>query len=483
MSPFNETRYRELLEGLEINIRLKSEAFNLFYKSRIDPEFFQKNYIALETKVTKKEFDILGEIAFVTDGEHGTAKTYETGYSKYFGARNVLTGILNDNNVDFISKEHHEKLKKTALKPRDVLISCVGANIGYSAIVPDNIGIGNIVRNVALIRSTSSYLNEYLHAYFLSKYGKQLYYRMNSGNAQPLVSLDYIKTISIFKPSSTFQDNIKKVISESLFSIDNSKQTYVKADDLLIKAVGLQNFEPTKEAINIKNLSESFEVSGRLDAEYYQPKYEDYENLVVSQKHTFIRAEYLHITDKSKRDKKGYNYIEIGDVNVGDGSNKSNYITTQDLPANAKTLVKKGDILISNVRPYRGAVTIINSDLDDLIVSGAFTVLRRDSNSVYNNQVLQVLLRTSVYKDWLLKFNVGTSYPVIKDNDVLNLPIPFIDTEKQKQIAELIKESSALKKQSEFLLEVAKNAVEIAIEQDEKTALDYINAKTNANAS
>ena len=36
-----------------------------------------------------------------------------------------------------------------------------------------------------------------------------------------------------------------------------------------------------------------------------------------------------------------------------------------------------------------------------------------------------------------------------------------------------------LKEQSEHLLEVAKRAVEIAIEEDEKTALDYIKQESH----
>ena len=239
----------------------------------------------------------------------------------------------------------------------------------------------------------------------------------------------------------------------------------------------LKRGEGELEGINIKSLSESFGTSGRLDAEYYQLKYEEYEKVITSQKHTFVKDEYLHITKKSKKEKKGYNYIEIGDVNTGDGSYQSNYILTEYLPANAKNLVQKGDILISKVRPYRGAVTIIDTEKADLIVSGAFTILRKNPNSIYNNQVLQVLLRSSVYKDWLLKFNVGTSYPVIKDDNVLNLPIPFIKNQTQEKIAEKIEKSFALKKESERLLEVAKQAVEMAIEEGEEKAVKFINKR------
>jgi hypothetical protein len=45
---------------------------------------------------------------------------------------------------------------------------------------------------------------------------------------------------------------------------------YKEAEALLLSELGLTDFEPTKEAVSVKSLKESFLSSGRLDAEYYQ---------------------------------------------------------------------------------------------------------------------------------------------------------------------------------------------------------------------
>ena len=143
--------------------------------------------------------------------------------------------------------------------------------------------------------------------------------------------------------------------------------------------------------------------------------------------------------------------------------------------------MKRGDLLISKVRPNRGAVSIIDFDDTDLIVSGAFTVLRENSKSAFSNEVLKVLLRTEIYRDWLLQFNVGTQYPVIRDEDILNLPIPLINPKTQSQISLLIQESFSLKSKSEKLLELAKKAVEMAIEESEEEAMKFINQQFYSN--
>jgi len=184
------------------------------------------------------------------------------------------------------------------------------------------------------------------------------------------------------------------------------------------------------------------------------------------------------IKDDFDRKENSYPYIEIGDVNIGNATAEHNIISTEDLPDNAKIKVEAGDILVSKVRPNRGAVTIVK-DIPNLIVSGAFCVLR--STKAYSPETLLVLLRTAIYKEWLLKWNVGTSYPVIKDKDVYNLPIPLLPEPIQQQISAKVKESFALREQSKQLLKAATRAVEIAIEEGEATALKYLEAQAKEN--
>ena len=189
--------------------------------------------------------------------------------------------------------------------------------------------------------------------------------------------------------------------------------------------------------------------------------------------YTFVKNEFEPVKEKCTRNQEAYNYVEIGDVDVGTGSVSFNVICTENLPDNAKILTRAGDLLVSTVRPNRGAVAILESD--NLLVSGAFTVLRESGD--YPKEVLQVLLRTSMYRDWLLRFNVGTSYPVIKDEDVLNMPISMLEDDVKQYIVNNVNEAASLRRQSKQLLEYAKQAVEIAIEQGEDAALAWLKEK------
>ena len=56
---------------------------------------------------------------------------------------------------------------------------------------------------------------------------------------------------------------------------------------------------------------------------------------------------------------KLYRYVEIGSVNTSTGEITANEVLGEDLPANAKRILKKDDVIISKVRTYRGAITIV----------------------------------------------------------------------------------------------------------------------------
>ena len=56
--------------------------------------------------------------------------------------------------------------------------------------------------------------------------------------------------------------------------LEKSKLFYTNAEILFTDMLGMAEFSPNPNSINIKSFKDSFAATGRLDAEYYQPKYE-----------------------------------------------------------------------------------------------------------------------------------------------------------------------------------------------------------------
>ncbi len=85
---------------------------------------------------------------------------------------------------------------------------------------------------------------------------------------------------------------------------------------------------------------------------------------------------------------------------------------------------------------------------------------------VLNSQLVQMQAERNAGGSVILHWRVS---------EIEDVVVPIIDFEEQKQISDLIEESFRLKKQSEQLLELAKTAVEKAIEENEEESLEFIN--------
>ncbi|PTQ82079.1 type I restriction enzyme S subunit [Nitrosospira multiformis] len=478
-----------LLEGqTEFSIIKFSQLDHI--KRRIDAEFYQRRHLRLHARLAKIDSISLKEIG----GKLDCSAFYPSIVDQYnfegegipfLRVNEIQNGLVKiTGSTAFLPSSVLESNPSTicTASPFDIIIAKGGNSLAKLGLLSTEFPKYALSRDLIVMRTSALKGNKYFIWLFLhSDFGQDLLWRTASQTGQPHLTLPSIEQLAIPQYSEQFEASAETLYEQSVRLKNDAVAAYKQAEILLLDTLGMTSFSPTTESINVKSFKDSFTATGRLDAEYYQPKYEDFEKAVTRRYpagFTTINAEFDLIKKTSQRGKSAYNYIEIGDVNVSDGTANFNRLDVEELPANAKQEVRRGDLLISKVRPNRGAVAIIDFDDPDLIVSGAFTVLREKSNSVFSNKTLKVLLRTKVYREWMLKFNIGTQYPVIRDEDILNLPIPIIDEQTQAKIAAFVEESALLKTKSERLLDIAKRAVEIAIELNENEGIAYIEANS-----
>ncbi len=474
----NDEIFNDLLERREIEIYKLSD---LNSELRFEAEHFQKKYYHLFDLLSKKKCEKLGSL--VSD-EIKTGHTPSMKNQSFYGGNytfiktdNLRTNEIREPFTDYLSLKGYETLKRVHLKNDDIIVTIIGATydiIARCALVSDDILPATINQNIAMVRpDKNKIIPEYLVSYMNSKYGRMNLEYLARQTEQVNLNCQEIGLFNVPILSKDFQKKMQVIIQKANCLLSAAKVKYKNVEFELNKELGIDSFMPSKEQISIRSYKE-INKFGRFDSEFYQPKYDDYQKHVTSYKNGFTtpRQEFDQIITKCNRSLAQYPYVEIGDINVATGESTFNYVPTNDLPDNAKIMTKKGDLLVSTVRPYRGAVSI--TSFDDLLVSGAFTVLR--SKGVYPVQTLQVLFRIDLYKEWLLKFNVGTQYPVIKDDDILDIPIPKFDVTIHKTIEESINKVRLLLKQSEKAFDYAKKAIEIAIEKDETTATKYLDS-------
>lgn len=478
MTSFNLDKYNKLKSELEISEINFLDARSIAGETRWDSEYYQKhflkNQIALEKKQTIRFKELCNSIkkgVFDLSPDN----YIETGIP-FIRTSEIKEPMIRFSSTVFLSEETNEQNKKTELNSGDLVFTKIGAFIGDVAMLPNIYQKYNFSQNVAGASLKDKRLGPFLLSFFFSDKGRFQILRSAMISGQGKLELNDIRNYLIPDVSDKFKSSIAELIQLKEDALNQANEKYSISQNLLLSLLGLENMKFNEESINIKKLSESLEKFRRIDSEFYQKKYEEFSHIIESHPLGFtkIQDEFDLIKLASKKDHDEYLYVEISDINIGDGSISPNLVNTEDLPANAKIEAKQNDLIVSKVRPNRGAVAIVDFSDDNLIVSGAFTVLRKKPDSKFSCEILKVLLRTELYKEWLLQFNVGTSYPVINDEDILNLSIPKVDESTQKTISDLMHESFQLKIKSEQLFSYAKRAVEIAIEEDEEKALNYL---------
>ncbi|MDP3792642.1 MAG: restriction endonuclease subunit S [bacterium] len=439
--------------------------------SRLDAEYYQPEYLDLEKKLAALETKTLEEISksVISFGAYSLTSYIEWQESgvPYINVGDIHEGYIDFSSVKYISEKVNEILKKSKVSNGQVLLTMAGT-IGNAAVAYNLSRTANANQAIAKITPLDGVSPYYLAAFFNSKYGLLQTQREIVSSVQANIFLGSIKKFKIPIFNSKATKEIEYGYKNFLEELENSKLLYSQAENLLLEELGLKDFESEKALWSVISLSEA-KKANRLDPDFFDPKYTKLLE-ILGKKSTHLGDLVKRITKKVDiQVSQEYNYIEISDIDVGCGEASSNKITGKDLPANAKLKIIGGEIIVSKVRPTRGAVAIIPDNWNrDFVASGAFSVFDLESPM---RECLQVVLRSFIGKLQLEKPTTGTSYPTITDKDVENILIPILSKPIQQKIAELVKKSHEARKKDKELLEEAKHKVEKLIEKGNNAAI------------
>ncbi len=462
-----------MLEGLEA-VELNYKEFRKDnFEFRIDSEYFLKSNLKYLKQLEKVGFKTIGGFSYVTDGIHTSIDYSETSNINLISATSPRENYFDVSREAFISEIAHLNNPRTALKENDIIISTVGT-IGNCAVVTKSILPANSDRHVGIIRSNGSFLPNYISTFLLTKFGRFQTWRESTGNVQLNLFIYRIRTLKIANLTKSFQTLIDYQVKSAHTKIELSKDLYLQAETLLLNTLGLKDFQPDTDPINIKSFKESFLSTGRLDAEYYQKKYEDYLKLIQSYSNGFGElTSVCNLKDNNynPEDYKEYKYIELADIGkTGDIIGCTN-AKGVELPTRARRIVKTDDVIISSIEGSLESCALVTEDYNNALCSTGFYVI---NSKQINSETLLVLFKSEPLQNILKQNCSGTILTAINKTEFKNIPLPLIDIDLQKKIKSFIKESFRLKKQSEQLLEAAKRAVEMAIEEGEEKGMEMI---------
>lgn len=485
VSSLSDEAFNTLLERLEVSILKLSE---LEFTKRIDTEYYRKKFLKIENRIRETNHAILGELGGLKIGPFGSAFKTEN-YVKdrtyrYIRGKDVKPLVLMEDDNVYMPKADYYRLEKYALQENDVLVSVVGT-LGNAAIINKQAlpAIFSCKSTAIRVKSINPF---YLLAYFNSFYGRELLIRKERGAIQKGLNLDDLKRLEIFIPSSEFQNKIEFIFKRSYQTKETSKDLYTTAEAELLAALGLSDYQPSTENVQVKSLKDSFLSSGRFDAEYFQPKYDIfYDKLikVTSQKKwkyvelgTLCKPPKYGSSSKLEYLEKGVPFLRIADLNkYRFNLSKIKHIASSVAEKEKGASVDVDDILISRSGTL-GLTIVIPKHLNNAIFGSYFIKIVLNKTEI-RPQYLALYLNSIFGKTQIEQANTGGIQTNITIPTIQSFKIVLPPIEQQEYFEREVLESYHLEDKSKQLLHIAKTGVEKAIENSEAEAMAWMEAE------
>ncbi len=293
--------------------------------------------------------------------------------------------------------------------------------------------------------------------------------------AQPTISTDAIRSLKIPTLENSFQRFIAEFFQKSVCAEDDANALLLKADEDLLYALGLDTWTPPEALTYVRSSSEAFSEE-RLDAEHYQPRFAAFLELIDA---TGAGAKLGNHLKENKRGKQP-NYADAGLPVVNskhvlrnevrlDADNRLASFDENDL------LIAQGDVLMNGTGV--GTIGRVAAYLHECqaVPDNHVTILRPkdELDPVY----LAVFLNSIAGQLQVEQRLRGSSGQIeLYPNDIAEFRVWLAPKALQQSIRKQVEQSFAQKQRAAQLLDAAKRAVEIAIEDSEAAALAYLDA-------
>lgn len=457
--------------------------------NRIDAEYFQLPSLHMEEELLKHNVEPLRNFCSITGSAFYPAAThlYERGDLPFIRCVDCISypAITTRQNhlfekipVDFANA--HKNIQR--LSSGEIVITKVGTPC-YASIIQDIDDVA-LSRTVVGLKSINNINPYYLVTFLRSKYGFLQLLRERELTIQFQLTLERVGNVLIFKPTDK---ELESVVVNGFHLYEQTRKAsellFDEAQTIILSELGLTEWEPKHRSTFIKKYSDT-QRARRIDAEYYQPKYEEIIKAIRSCAGGWDTLGNLVTVKKGVEVGSGEYLAEgIPFVRV---SNVSPFEITEEKYISAKLYAElgpsyqpsEGEILFSkDATP--GIAYYLNTQPQKMIPSGGILRLQNRTDKV-NNEYLALVLNSILTKEQINRDVGGSIILHWRPDQVKETAIPLLPAKRQAQVQQTIIESFNLRNQSERLLECAKRAVEMAIEQGEKKAIEWLDKQTRA---
>ena len=322
-----------------------------------------------------------------------------------------------------VAKTNDGDNRKLARKG-DFVINSRSDRKGSSGIAKQD-GSVSLINIVLQPKKINSVYSEYL---FKSYNFIEEFYRVGHGIVADLWTTRFedIKNSLIIYPPLSEQQKIAQFLDDKTAKIDQAVDLAEKQIALLKehKQILIQNAVTRGLNPDVPLKDSGVEWIGQVP-EHWEVK-----------KLKFVSKINQHTLPENTNGSLSIKYVDIGSVSFENGIEKVENFSFKNAPSRARRLANRGDIVVSTVRTYLKAITMVKEEHQDCIFSTGFAVIT--SNKCLEDNFFELYAKSDAFTEQVSVFSKGMSYPAINSTDLSNLWITVPPISEQQKIADYL---------------------------------------------
>lgn len=445
------------------------------FEKRFDPQFYLNRVVIKNSIKLSKLVEIKGGKR-LPKGQYYSSEI--TRY-RYFRVSNMKEfGLIDWNNLEYISEDIFTFLERYKIEKGDVLISIAGT-VGKIAFIENDVENIILTENCAklIIKDKTKLLPKYLHILLeLSTTKRQI----ELGFIQttiPKLGFDKIEQIELPPiPEIKLQENIIEIYENSILQKakyeSEAEILLASIDSYLLKELGITL--PTQEENTLKNRMFIRTIqsitSNRFDPFYHTDDFAQLDEILDNK--LFIKfSSIIHNITKGETPLwKGESYVENGIpfLKVQNISNDGifgniTYITEELHNSMVRSKLKGGELLYTMAGSI-GIATYLPNDFGEANINQAIAKIILKDNIQFNKDYLLYCINSIICKKQAQRFLTVSAQPNINFDQIKAIKIPAPTIEKQieiaKHITQIRQEAQALKNKTKLALQKANEEIE-----------------------
>lgn len=456
---------------------------NLIKAERWDFEYFSPEFLNTIQQIYQSGWTVkkLEEIVInLTDGQHGYLNHLPDGIP-LIRTTNVFTDEIRLDDVRYISPEAHAEIKRSQLKPGDVLLVTIGVTLGVSAVVDNSIGEANINQNLVKITPKAEVNPYYLSLFFNSRFGKTQTQVSAVKSVVPIVNYARLRKMLVPIPPRPTQDKIAQVMQDAYLSsyvkLKEATELLIRVDSVVCQSLKI---EVAKILDEPRFIILSSELEDRLDFKVYDKRYISVINTIEKAGYPVVKLGSICSQEPYRGIQPVYDpegdIIALKTVNIGAGyidfngalRTTNNFIET---PSKSRAKARKNDLLITSTgHGSWGRASVFDYNAK-CMVDGHITIVRlKEGNNPF---FFEAFLNSSLGQaQFWQRYRGHTGQTEIYPKDIAALRVPLPPQQIQDEIAEAVfllrTKNKQLRAESETLITEGKARVERMILGEEE---------------